>query len=485
MESKEQIKAGLVKLFEQWSGRAAETVLALAPSGSNRQYYRLHGGGYSAIGTYGAEPKENRAFLAFSRHFKTLNLPVPEIYASDEAQQIYLQEDFGDDHLYGHLPQLGEDFSPELLDLYRKSVRQLAQLQIRGGQDVDYSLCYPRAAFDEQSILWDFNTFKYYFVKLIGVPFEEEALEVDISRFAQYLLEADSDYFMFRDFQSRNIMLRDGAPFFIDYQGGRKGALQYDLASLLFQAKANLSEEIREELLQHYLDEVEQLLPIDREKFIAHFYAFVLIRCIQVLGTYGFRGLYERKSHFLASIPFALKNLRWLLRKVQLPQALPELWRTLEAVANTNHFTSFDRQKGVESPLTVYVTSFSYKFGMPEDKTDNGGGFVFDCRCLHNPGRYEPYKTMTGLEKPVIEFLEAHSNIKAFVQNCFFLIDEAVQNYLERQFSSLMISYGCTGGQHRSVYSAERTKEYLEQKYGVKVVLRHLEGDSERNNWRR
>jgi len=484
MQSKEKTTAALAHLFEQWCGQPAQEILMLPPSGSNRQYFRLQAANHTAIGTYGAEPRENKAFLSFSRHFHSAGIAVPRIYSEDEVHQVYLQEDIGDTALFGLLPKAGEAFSEEVIGLYKESVAQLARMQIKGGADLDYTECYPVAQFDEQSIRWDLNYFKYYFLKLLDVPFDEQALENDFLTLANYLLQADNHYFMFRDFQSRNIMIRDGSPLFIDYQGGRKGALQYDLASLLFQAKANLPHDLRASLLEEYLDEVEKMISINRVEFAQYYYAFVLIRTLQVLGAYGYRGLYERKSHFLSSIPFALKNLRWLLANITIPVSLPALWPALETLAATDRF-DIDHQLGKESPLTVYVSSFSYKFGMPEDKSGNGGGFVFDCRCLHNPGRYQPYKKLTGLEKPVIDFLEAESNIQDFFNNACRVIDEAVQNYLERGFASLMISFGCTGGQHRSVYSAERMKKYLEEKYGVKVVLRHLEGNKERGNWLR
>lgn len=480
MENKENITTALSHLFQQWCGQQPTQIQPLPPAGSNRRYYRLKSQEYSAIGTYGAELKENKAFVSFSRCFKAKGIAVPEILGVNDDQKVYLQEDLGDIALFDLLPKDKTDFSPKTIAWYEASVIQLAKLQVQGAKDLDYSLCYPAAQFDHQSIQWDLNYFKYYFLKLLDIPFDEQALENDFQVLAKYLLQADADYFMFRDFQSRNIMIHQGKPFFIDYQGGRKGALQYDLASLLFQAKANLSHSLREVLLEKYLDAVEQMIAIDRKQFKTYYYGFVLIRCMQVLGAYGYRGLYERKPHFISSIPFALKNLRWLLKNINFKFETPELFAALEGVAAIKRF-DVDLSRGAESPLTIYVSSFSYKFGMPEDKSGNGGGFVFDCRCLHNPGRYEPYKKITGLEKPVIDFLEAQSNIKAFFNNCCQVVDEAINNYIERGFASLMISFGCTGGQHRSVYSAERMKKYIEEKYGVKVVLRHLEG--ERGNW--
>lgn len=465
----------LAKLFEKWAGEEAELVLPLTLSGSNRTYYRLQGKSKAAIGTHGNDSQENLAFVRFTEHLHTKGMPVPELYASDLEGQVYLQEDLGATTLFSFLLQKGKDFPDDLVQMYKKVVQQLAHTQIEGGQGFNYENAYPRAAFDKQSMLWDFNTFKYYFLKLIDVPFDEQALEDDLHRFADYLLQADCEHFMLRDFQSRNIMLRSGKPYFIDYQGGRKGALQYDLASLLWQAKANIPHSIREELLHYYLDTAEQLTSIDRKSFIDYYYGYVLIRCIQVLGTYGYRGLYERKEHFLNSIPFALNNLRWLLEEVKLNVDVPELWKALQAVAATDRFDTFDRSKGNSSLLTVTINSFSYKRGIPADTSGNGGGFIFDCRAIHNPGRYTPYKKQTGRDKPVIQFLQQHSNIDHFLTNIYHIVDPAVENYIERSFTNLMISFGCTGGQHRSVYSADAMSRHLQQKFGVKVELNHIE----------
>ncbi|MEZ4883279.1 MAG: RNase adapter RapZ [Chitinophagales bacterium] len=476
-----ELEQDLSQLFEQWASEKPTSIVALAPSGSPRKYYRLQSETKTAIGTYGPNAKENHAFVTFSKHFKSKGLPVPNIYAVNVEQNMYLQEDLGGTALYNMLPENDAPFSNELLQLYRKSVAKLAELQVKGGEGLDYSVCYPRAAFDKQSILWDFNYFKYYFLNLCHFPFDEQALEDDINRFADYLLQEDHHYFMFRDFQSRNIMIREGEPFFIDYQGGRQGALQYDLASLLYQAKANIPHSIRQELLKHYLDVVETMVEVDRVKFEEYYYAYVLIRSIQVLGAYGFRGLIERKEHFLKSIPFALQNIRWILENVQFPVEMPKLLGALSSMVASNEFAPFNRFKGVESPLTVYIHSFSYKKGLPTDDSGNGGGFIFDCRFLHNPGRYEPYKKLTGRDESVIQFLQQRSNIAAFLDNVFQIVDEAVENYIERGFASLQVNFGCTGGQHRSVYSADQLAQHLKEKYGVKVELKHIE--QERKGW--
>ncbi len=476
-----KLELQLSDLFEQWAGTAPELVLPLAPSGSDRRYYRLQKGEQSAIGAFSPDPKETNAFLYFSKHFHAKGLPVPEIYAENLDQKIYLQEDLGFTTLYSYLLTKGEYFPDYLIQIYKKVVAQLARLQIEGSKGLDYRVCYPRQSFDRQSILWDFNYFKYYFLKLAHVPFDEQELEEDIHRFADYLLSADSNYFMFRDFQTRNIIVKNGEPFFIDYQGGRKGALQYDLASLLFQAKANIPTDIRQELLEYYMDTAGEMIDFDREQFVAYYYAYVLIRSIQVLGAYGFRGLYERKEHFLKSIPFALRNIKWLLDHTDIPVEIPALKAALRGIIESKTFEPFDKIKSASSLLTVTINSFSYKTQIPPDPSGNGGGFVFDCRAIHNPGRYEPYKKLTGRDEPVINFLKQHSNIDDFLNNVFRIVDKSVENYIERSFTSLMVNFGCTGGQHRSVYSADALAKHIKDKYGIKVQLTHIE--QERKNW--
>ncbi|HFB99979.1 MAG TPA: phosphotransferase enzyme family protein [Phaeodactylibacter sp.] len=480
--SNQKIESLLSQLFEQWAGVPPTLVLPLAPSASPRIYYRLSNGNKIAVGAYHTNYKENVAFLSFSKHFKEKGLPVPEIYMEDIEKNIYLQEDLGATTLYSYLLEKGDLFPDYLIQIYKKVVEQLAHLQIEGGDGLDYSVCYPRASFDKQSMLWDFNTFKYYFLKLAKIPFDEQTLEEDMHRFSDYLLETNCDNFMFRDFQTRNIMIKNGQPYFIDYQGGRKGALQYDLASLLYQSKANIPQDIREELLQHYLSEAEKLSPIDREKFKEYFYGYVLMRCIQVFGTYGFRGLYERKEYFIKSIPFAIRNVKWILENTTLPIDIPELKKVLSAVVHTKAFEPFDKIKGASSLLTVTVRSFSYKKGIPKDNSGHGEGFVFDCRFIHNPGRYEPYKKLTGRDEPVINFLQHHSKMSELLNETYRIVDKAVENYIERSFTNLNVNFGCTGGQHRSVYAADELAKHLREKYGVKVVLEHVE--QERKAWK-
>lgn len=473
----------LSQLFEEWAGVSPALVLPLAPSGSARIYYRLQHNNKTAIGTYSPSRLENEAFVDFSRHFRAKGLPVPEIYVERLDESVYLQEDLGATTLYSYLLQRGEGpFPNHLMKIYKRVVEGLARVQIEGGRGLDYGKCYPRMAFDQQSMHWDFNAFKYQFLRLSGAGFDEQRLEEDALRLMAFLLEADSGYFMYRDFQSRNIMVRNGQPHFIDYQGGRKGALQYDLASLLYQAKANIPKAAREALLDHYLDKATQLADIDRVAFRKHYYGFVLMRSIQVLGAYGLRGLFERKEHFLKSIPFALHNVQELLSQKRVEVELQELERVIGRIVASGAFEPFDTRQGAQSLLTVRIHSFSYKKGgIPPDPSGNGGGFTFDCRFLHNPGRYEPYKQLTGRDEPVINFLQHHSKMGDFLNDVFRIVDDAVENYIERSFTSLMVSFGCTGGQHRSVYAADALAKHLKEKYGVDIELEHIE--QEKKNW--
>lgn len=473
-----KVEMYLSDLFEEWSGETPSLILPLAPSGSNRVYYRLQSKSKVAIGAYSPSEKEMQAFLSFSRHFKSRALPVPEIYAENPERHVYLQEDLGSTTLYSYLLQKDDYFPDYLVQIYKRVVEDLAKLQILGGEELDYSVCYPRDNFDHQSMMWDFNYFKYYFLKLAYPDFDEQALEDDFNRLSAYLLEADQRHFMFRDFQTRNIMVKAGKPYFIDYQGGRRGALQYDLASLLYQAKANIPEDIRASLLNHYMDVASELTEIDRNSFVDYYYGFVLIRSIQVLGAYGFRGLYEKKEHFLKSIPYAIRNIVWIFEHADLKVELPELRKGIMAVAASKQFEPFDKIKGSSSLLTVSINSFSYKKGIPDDRSGNGGGFTFDCRFIHNPGRYETYEKLTGRDEEVINFLKQHSGVDEFMNNVFRIVDEAVENYIERSFTDLMVNFGCTGGQHRSVYAADALNRHLREKYGVRVVLHHLEQEA-------
>ena len=471
----------LSALFERRFGSPA-TVQPLRGElgGSGRRIFRLTAGKISAIGILYNVREENVAFLDFSKHFRRHGLPVPEIYAQDLDQGAYLEEDLGDTTLFEFLSanRAGKDIAAPVIEAYRKVVAVLPRFQVEAGRDLDYSVCYPRASFDHQSIAWDLNYFKYYFLRLAGVPFNEQALEDDFGRLTEFLLAAPRDYFLYRDFQSRNIMLREGRPWFLDYQGGRKGALQYDIASLLFDSKADLPPELRRELLEEYLQRLSAFVDLDRAAFMHYYYAYVYVRLMQAMGAYGFRGFYEHKLHFLQSVPYALKSLRWLLEHAEVPIALPTLMDAFRAMVASEKLRSLPSEaEQVSQPknLTVRIFSFSFHKGLPNDESGNGGGFVFDARSLPNPGREERYKLFTGKDSPVIEYLSREESVRQFFATATALVDSSLSNYQSRGFKNLMVSFGCTGGQHRSVYLAEELARHLRARNGVNVLVRHLE----------
>jgi len=471
-----KIKDQLIRLFESYFKEEVTFFELLPASGSYREYVRIKSTNHQVIGAYNQDIKENRAFLEFSTHFRNKNIPVPQIYAVNSNMDCYLQEDLGNTTLFDFISTTRENegFSTEIVEEYKKVLRELPRIQLIAGKDIDYSVCYPREAFDKQSMMWDLNYFKYYFLKLAKIPFDEQALENDFQSFSNYLLAVDNNAFLYRDFQSRNVMLKDGKVYFIDYQGGRKGALQYDLASLLYDAKANIPEANREELLEFYLDELGKYKKVEREKFKDLLGGYVLIRIMQAMGAYGFRGFYEKKEHFLKSIPFALKNLEMLLAKNTIQVKLPELLKVLKAVTESVFLKTISPSN---ERLTVRISSFSYKKGIPNDPSGNGGGFVFDCRAIHNPGRYPEFKHLTGKDPQVQKFLEEKSTMRDFISTAQVLVTQSVEVYISRGFSHLCVNFGCTGGQHRSVYAAENLAEYLRNNYPVTVVLQHVEQD--------
>jgi aminoglycoside/choline kinase family phosphotransferase len=466
----------LKKLFEQHFHALPERIVPLQGElgGSGRKIIRLASQKESAIGILYSVREENAAFLEFSKHFRRHGLPVPEIYAEDLSHGAYLEEDLGDTTLFEFLSKnrSGANIAPQVVEAYRKVVAALPRFQVEAGHDLNYDVCYPISSFDRQSIAWDLNYFKYYFLRLAGIPFNEHALEDDFSRLTEFLLSAPRDYFLYRDFQSRNIMLRNGDPYFVDYQGGRQGALQYDIASLLYDAKADLPPELRQQLLDHYLDRLSSFIQLDREAFLRHYYAYVYIRIMQALGAYGFRGFYERRVHFLQSVPYALKNLRWLLHNVRLPIPLPALMNAFKDMLSS------EKLQGLATDadnLVVRIFSFSFHQALPKDETGNGGGFIFDGRSLPNPGREERFKSLTGKDTPVIDYLNQQETVHQFLASVYSLVDSSLSNYQQRGFKSLMVSFGCTGGQHRSVFLAEQLAKRLRARNGLEVAVRHLE----------
>jgi aminoglycoside/choline kinase family phosphotransferase len=477
----------LKKLFEKHFHSPVQRVEPLQGQlgGSGRKIIRLSADGlsankFSAIGILYDVREENVAFLEFSRHFRRHGLPVPEIYGEDLAQGAYLEEDFGNTSLFEFLSsnREGATVDPPAIAAYRKVVSILPRFQVEAGRDLDYKFCYPRDSFDHQSIAWDLNYFKYYFLRLAGIPFNEQALEDDFGKLSKFLLTASRDYFLYRDFQSRNIMLREGNPFFLDYQGGRKGALQYDIASLLYDAKADLPPDLRQQLLDHYLDSLSGFIDLDRAAFMRFYYAYVYVRIMQAMGAYGFRGFYERKEHFLQSVPYALKNIRWLVHNTELPIALPTLtdaFKSMVASEKLQGLASSFEPASESKRLTVRIFSFSFHKGPVQDASGNGGGFVFDGRSLPNPGREERFKLLTGKDVAVAEYLDKQESVHEFLASATSLVDASVKTYVRRGFKHLMVSFGCTGGQHRSVYLAEQLAKHLRSNDGIDVVLRHRE----------
>lgn len=471
---KEQDK--LIKLFQNWAGEKITNISPLPLSGSSRRYFRMTGKSCTAVGALNPDLKENKAFIYLSGHFKKNKLNVPKVYAKDLENGIYLLEDLGNDTLYSLLDEKRDhnNIPDEIIELYIKAIEKLVHFQITAAKDLDFSKCYPRPSFDKQSITWDLNYFKYYFLKLAKIEFDEQLLENDFEIFTDFLLKADSKYFLYRDMNSRNIMVKDNEVYFIDYQGGRKGALQYDIASLLYDAKANLPQSLRDELLAHYIYCVQGIKKIDVKMFSNYYYGFALIRILQALGAYGYRGYFERKDHFLKSIPFAVRNLEWLLRDNKLKFKTPYLYGIINKIIQSEELHKYEWDDSTVNKLTVRVNSFSFRDKIPEDLSGNGGGFVFDCRGIINPGRYDEYKFFTGLDKNVQDFLNNEPTAVGFLADSFSLVDNTVDTFLSRNWNNLMISYGCTGGQHRSVYSAEKLAEHLSKRGDVIVELNHI-----------
>jgi len=474
------IRQEIETYFRSWQPAGKVGVTTLQQAGSNRQYLRISHQDRSYIATYNPRNiPENNAFIAFTRHFHAKQLPVPEILHVHPERTMYLQSDLGDNSLFGIMQE--EGFSPRVFELFRKSLTQLARLQIQGGTELDYSDCIGTKSFDKQAIHSDLLYFLYYFVRALDLPYDKNAIMNDFDLLSSYLMQEDQRYFMHRDCQSRNIMVNDDQVHFIDYQGGMQGALPYDVAAMLWQGGAGLPFEWRDELLSYYFQQANELLQgsLHRKNFMDSFDGFVLIRMVQTLGAYGFRGLFERKPHFISSIPLALQNLRWFLENRQLPVRLPALQKVLRAIVADEMIQRFEITKaGPDTPLIVHVRSFSYRKGIPPDEQGNGGGFVFDCRGILNPGRIEEYKLQTGRDPEVREFLLHRTEMPIFLQHVYGMVDLTVQDYIQRGFTHLTVSFGCTGGQHRSVFAADSLAQHLQEKFGVRTITEHIEQES-------
>jgi aminoglycoside/choline kinase family phosphotransferase len=476
----EAIISAIDQLFSKLLQQKADRIEKIPQSGSDRIYFRIYSGSKTYIATHNINQKETTTFIYFSKHFKNAKLPVPIIYGVNETNTLYIQEDMGTSSLLNQLEDHGH--SEYVYQLFQQSLQELARVQIVGDKNLDYDTCLTAKEFGKQAIMSDLLYFKYYFLDTLQLPYDKQAVLDDFDALSTYLTRTENKYFMFRDFQSRNIIVQNDKVHFIDYQGGMKGALQYDVASLLWQAKAKLSDDWKKRLLEFYMDQVDQLIekPIDRITFVSQYNGYVLIRLLQVLGAYGFRGLFERKAHFLSSIPLALKNLQFFITHERIGIVTPEFDRVLRLVVDDEMINQFIVPQADEAtPLVIEINSFSYKKGIPVDDSENGGGFMFDMRGILNPGRFDEYKKLTGRDKSVQDFLDQRTKMDKYLNSVWDLIDITVEAYLQRGFSNLMINFGCTGGQHRSVFAAEQTARHLRNKYKVKVNLTHTNSE----NW--
>lgn len=473
-------KESLNTIFENWSGEKASQIKGIPQSGSYREYYRVIGPTKSAIGVYNEDLKENKTFLSFTKHFFSIGLPVPEVLSEENNGKLYLLSDLGNESLFDFLQKKRSRvgvFPGSAIEAYKAALTKLPEFQITASNGLDYSVCYPRSAFDRQSMMWDLSYFKYYFLKLAKIPFDEQMLENDFNKFTDFLLKADADYFLYRDFQSKNIMLVEGSPYFIDYQGGRKGAIQYDVASILYDSKANIPADIKDILLDHYLVGLRNYIEFDKEEWLKYYRAFVLVRLMQAMGAYGFRGFYERRTAFLKSIPYALKQLDNIFRNDLFPPGFPYLEKVLRSLTESRELLKYRREFNTLIPLNIEILSFSFHKGLPENNHNNGGGFIFDCRGIHNPGRYDRFKDKSGKDEDVVDFLRSGGEADEFLHSSIQLVEQTINKYLNREFKNLQIAFGCTGGQHRSVYCAERLTENLKEKYEDKINITLIHRD--------
>lgn len=467
----------LEELFFKTYNTYPTQITPMRSHGSNRQYFRLYGMDFTCIGVYNEDKQENIAFINYDLQLTKAQIKVPTILAYDIEQGIYLQQDLGNQTLYSLLQECTPS---QMIDWYKKALKELVKIQTV--KHFDYTYAYPRKAFDRQSIRWDLNYFKYYFIKLANIDFNEQYLENDFSVLEDYLLSFPCDYFLYRDFQSRNIMVYNNELYFIDFQGARKGALQYDVASLLFSSKTSLNNNQREQLLHFYMSELSKVIKINQQEFEKGFYVYSLVRIMQAMGSYGYRGYYEGKASFLMSIPKALDNIKYLISKVDIEKHCPTIYNIFYKILNSSSikllsFQAQQQAKAEQLPnkLTIEIVSFSYKKGFPKDLSGNGGGFVFDCRALPNPGRQEKYRGNTGLDDCVKEFFSHYKEVDTFIRSILKIINQSIEKYLSNGYTHLCIYFGCTGGQHRSVYCANMVANYLMQNTDLNVIEIHRE----------
>ena len=470
------MEESLRQLFESYTGVELSQWTEIKTSGSNRRYFRMRGGNLSIIGVAGNCLEENNAFIRLSAHFREKRIPVPKVLAVSEDGMCYIQEDLGERILFDEIAHGREtgNYSTYEKDLLCKTIEQLPKVQFRGAEGLDFSVCYPQSAFDGRMIDFDLNYFKYCFLKATGMEFNEVLLQDDFEHLKADLLKEDDNTFMYRDFQARNVIIRDGEPYFIDYQGGRRGPVYYDVASFIWQARSRYPDELKDTLVKTYIRALRNYRAVDEDEFRSRLRLFVLFRTLQVLGAYGFRGYFEKKPHFIASVPYALSNLRRLIADPF--TEYPYLNSILGRLVDMPQFYSNAEDRRLE----VHVWSFAYKKGIPPDKSGNGGGYVFDCRSINNPGKYEHYRQFNGNDPEVIKFLEDDGEVLTFLDSVYKLVDAHVKRFIERKFTHMQVSFGCTGGQHRSVYCAEHLAAHLAHRFDVKVTLSHRELDIEK-----
>ncbi len=458
------------QLFYHWAGEECQSRMQMTANGSNRMYYRLKGETRSCIAAINMDVRENEAFFYFAEQLHGKGVKVPRLYAISVDRTMYLQEDLGDVTIYNYIQSRktnGVDVLPYMRQWYTTAIDKLIEMQDKCS-DIEYSCSYPRPSFDRQALMWDFNYFKYYFLKLFHIPFDEQLLERDFNLLCDYLLSDECNYFVHRDFQSRNIMVVGDELYFIDFQGARKGSQYYDVAALLYSSKSDLPDTLRKELLQHFLEKTTS-----RDSDVAGrtrmFYAYVLARIMQAMGAYGYRGVIEKKDYFIKSIPFAVNNLRKIIEDGYFPEGVSHLVEVMHSIVEMPEY------KTEKEGLSVSVFSFSYRKEIPFDKSGNGGGFVFDCRLLPNPGLYEEYRTLNGRDKPVVDFFLNHPEVETYLDNVKKIVSQAIESYVKRGYTRLMLNFGCTGGRHRSVYCAEQIAKFIRQNYSCNVLLYHLE----------
>ncbi len=464
----------LIELYKQRFGSVPVSITEIPRAVSARRYFRIAGTEGTLIGTYSPDPKETNAFLYFTDHFRALGIHVPEIIARSDDGLYYLQDDLGDNRLHELVTgRKSSSLSQELINFYRSALGQIVRMQVEGHAGIDYSVCVPRPAFDQRSIMWDLNHFKYYMLKVSGLPFDENALEEGFLQLAGYVGSLPANYFMFRDFQTRNIMIKDREIYLIDYQGGRQGPLQYDVASLIFEGKANLTASDRSILLESYLDILGDHIQFSRDEFMAAFPAVSLVRMLQALGAYGLRGIVEKKAVFLQSIPMGLHIMGELVEESSNEALSSYMRKLLTQLAET-------AEKYPVSPepfpgLTLSINSFSYRKPLPDDLTGNGGGFVYDCRFLNNPYHVDELREHTGLDRKLETFFKADEKVEPFISTIKSQLEQAISQYKEKGYKNLMVSFGCTGGRHRSVFTARRIAEWGRQFADVRVIENHRE----------